>query len=177
MPRIAVAVGVVALMAFSIGFNTARYTVVWDMVGGSSDRSEPGRPSPSAAVPQPATVVEDDAAHRTAVAAGKEGTRREDPGGLAARQPQQPGPSTQDSPGVGAAEASTPSAPVSQLAHDMPRDVRQDAPAYSDSGCQIRRLPPVDQVAPCPATNLRLVPGHLVQSPQDPIPIYPGGGS
>jgi len=171
VPRIAVAVGVVTLITFSIGFNTARYTVVWDMVGGSSDPSQPGQPSPSAAVPQPTTVVEDDAAHRTAVAAGKAGTRREDACGLAARQPQQPGPSTRESAGVGAAEASTPSAPVSQLAHDMPRDVRPDAAAYADSGCQVRRLPPVDQVAPCPADR------RLMRSPQDPIPIYPGGGT
>ena len=171
MPRIAVAVAVVALIAFSIGFNTVRYTVVWDMVGGSSHPAQPSQPSPSATLPQPTTVVQDDAVHRTAVEAEKAATGYEDPYGLAARQPQQSGPTTQDSPGANAAQPTTPLASVPQLARAEAPDARQGTAACLDSGGEVRRLPPVDQVAPSPADR------HLVRSPQDPIPIYPGSGS
>jgi hypothetical protein len=171
MPRIAVAVGVVALTAFSIGFNTVRYTVVWEMVGGSSHRWQPSQPSPSATLPQPTSVLEDDAVHRTAVEAEKEGTGHEDPYGLAARQPQQSGPSSQYSAGGDAAEAVTPSASIRQLVRVEPPDVRQERAGNLDPGCEVRRLPPVDQVAPFPAER------RLVRSPEDPIPIYPSTGS
>jgi cell division protein FtsN len=171
MPRIAVAVAVVALIAFSIGFNTVRYTVVWDMVGGSSHPSQPSQPSPSATPPQSTTVVQNDAADRTAVESQREATGYEDPYDLAARQPQQSGPTTQDSPAVEAAEPTAPLASTPQLARAEPADARQDTAACWDPGGEIRRLPPVDQVAPSPADR------RLVLSPQDPIPIYPGSGS
>jgi len=54
MPRIAVALGVLAAVAFCIGFNTVRYPVVWDML------QQPGLPVPAsqpADAPSPAALV------------------------------------------------------------------------------------------------------------------------
>ena len=64
MPRIAVAMGVVAAMAFSIGFNTTRYTVVWEMVGGDPSLTpsvcsmQPGVAPPSEAALSASTTAE-----------------------------------------------------------------------------------------------------------------------
>ena len=38
MPRSAATIFGLALVAFSIGFNTVRYPIVWDMVGPASER-------------------------------------------------------------------------------------------------------------------------------------------
>jgi len=54
MPRIAVALGVLAAVAFCIGFNTVRYPVVWEML------QQPGLPFPTANpadAPSPAALA------------------------------------------------------------------------------------------------------------------------
>ncbi len=66
MPRIVVSVGVFALIAFSIGFNVVRYSVVWEMVGGSPQLSQPSQPSHPAAVPEPAAVLQSETAVQSA---------------------------------------------------------------------------------------------------------------
>jgi hypothetical protein len=58
MPRIAVAVGTFVLAAFSIGFNTVRYPLVWDMVGSSSLTPESIDTLHPATTPRPASVTQ-----------------------------------------------------------------------------------------------------------------------
>ena len=66
MPRIAVAVVVFALIVFSIGFNTARYSVVWEMVGESPRLFQPGQASHSAAVAKPESIAQSAASWNSA---------------------------------------------------------------------------------------------------------------
>lgn len=115
MPRIVVAVVVFALIVFSIGFNTARYSVVWEMVGESPRRFQPGQASHSGAAAQP-------------------------------------------------------SASITRVVSVPAADVRQAAPGHSDLGRHIRRLPPIDRVAPFTADR------HAAGGPEDATPIYPSSG-
>ncbi len=58
MPKTLPALVAVAVIAFSIGFNTARYPIVWDMVGASAHLPEEAGGSEAAAAPQPAKADE-----------------------------------------------------------------------------------------------------------------------
>jgi hypothetical protein len=172
MPRIAVAVGVVALIAFSIGFNTTRYPLVWEMVGGPLQQGQPSQPQSSAVPPQPTTVAQDIAAAGTSTEMDQGGNAYTDTSGSAADHPPQPvSSSVEGPPGVDAAEPTTSTVLAPQLARVEPPDLRKDTALGMDSGGEIRRLPPVDQVAPSPADR------RLERSPQDPISIYPGTGT
>jgi hypothetical protein len=206
MPRIAVAVGALALAAFSIGFNTVRYTAVWNMVGGSPQFSQPSQPSESAAAAQPTAVSQSAAAGQSAtprnsaatepsphgwaantthqgsssegdsgddaaVDAEEEPTRYEHPSGCAAWQPKGAEPSVGYSAGTNQGQQPTPSAPGTELAGAAPPDFREDAAGRGDPGQQVRRLPPVDRVAPFTAGRQSGGP------PRSPAAIYPNSGS
>jgi len=56
MPRIAASIGVIALIAFSIGFNMARYPRVWEMVGGPLPLMQSEKSLPSQATTEPASA-------------------------------------------------------------------------------------------------------------------------
>ena len=60
MPRIAVALMVVGTIGVSIGINTARFPVVWEMVGGSSTEAPPkdAAPAPVPSVSRPPEPVD-----------------------------------------------------------------------------------------------------------------------
>ncbi len=58
MPKTLPAIVAVAVIAFSIGFNTARYPIVWEMVGASAHLPEESGGAESAAAPQPAKADE-----------------------------------------------------------------------------------------------------------------------
>jgi hypothetical protein len=212
MPRIAVAVAVSALIAFSIGFNTARYTVVWDMVGGPPHASQSGQPPPgtapkewSTAASQPAaglqpqgavastasgssgagepspqgragqsasehSLLEDDPRDDTPAEEEKGPAGYEAPQGHAAEQPPQVSPPVESSAGVDPAKKSTASPAGRQLDRVVAPDARQVPAGPSDRDGQVRRLPPIDQVAPCTAAERPARPAD------DPITIYPTSG-
>ena len=209
MPRIVVSVGVFALIAFSIGFNIVRYSVVWEMAGGSPQLSQPSQPSHSAAVPEPAAVLQSEAAVQSAASwnsaaaepsprgfdsensyqdspvedtfvdgpaadveeVEEEGTGYEDPYDYAARPPEEVEASSRYSAGVDPAEALSRSASGGWSIHVLPSDVGQDPTGDRDLGREVRRLPPVDRVAPSTADR------YAPRSPQDPGQIYPGSGT
>ena len=58
MPKTLPAIVAVAVIAFSIGFNTARYPIVWEMVGAPAHLPEESGGAESAAAPQPAKADE-----------------------------------------------------------------------------------------------------------------------
>ena len=60
MPRIAASIAAFVVIAFSIGFNMVRYPIVWDLVGASSDLSQPSESSRSAAILEPLAPVQPD---------------------------------------------------------------------------------------------------------------------
>jgi hypothetical protein len=67
MPRIAAAVGVFALMVFSIGFNIWRYPIVWDMITVPSDLSQPGKSSQTTAACDSSSALQSDVAVESSV--------------------------------------------------------------------------------------------------------------
>lgn len=183
MPRIAVAVGAVGLIAFSIGFNTARYTVVWEMAGSMPQASQPkeaaqpaaisqsAAPAQSAAVePSPYDWAEENSDRHSPVEDGwddrpaldaeeaaevqEEETEYEDPYDYGARPPEEVLPSIKYSARADVAEAFGPS-----------------ASGDGDLGGEIRRLPPVDRVAPFAEDRGNA--GSL----GDPNGVYAGNGS
>jgi hypothetical protein len=66
MPRITAAIAAVALIVFCIGFNTARYPVVWQMVGASPHLPQPGEPSQPPTTPGPSATSPSEAATQSA---------------------------------------------------------------------------------------------------------------
>ena len=168
MPRIAVAVGVFALIVFSIGFNTARYSMVWEMAGDSPQPSQPNQPSHSAAASQSETTAQSRASWDSP-AAEPEATGYDDQYGYATQQAEEVEPSSRYLARVDPAQASVPSASVIRVVGVSGADVRQNSAAHRDSGSEVCRLPPIDQVAPF--TVDRRAP-----SPGEPLPVYPSSG-
>ena len=60
MPRIAAAIGIFALIVFSIGFNMVRYPRVWEMVGVSPHLAQSSESAQPAAASEPAPGDSDD---------------------------------------------------------------------------------------------------------------------
>lgn len=147
MPRIAAAVGVFALIAFSIGFNLARYPVVWEMVGVVPQLSQPSQPRHPAAAAEPSAGTEPSAAT---------------PSEPAVQSTPPEGSTLPEASNDRAATSETisPSASGSELAPGGRRGLQEGPAAQSDLAPRVRRLPPIDRVAP-PATG-------------DPTPVQPG---
>jgi hypothetical protein len=115
-----------ALVVFSIGFNTARYPIVWGMVGPGGQPAAASEPA-SRAPPQPA--------------------QSEDPAPPQPAQPENPVPAEPpaDSDQTAAlAESRKPLVPV------LPISVPKDAAGNADPAAGICRLPPVDHSGPRP---------------------------
>ena len=124
MPKMAATLLGLALVAFSIGFNTARFPIVWGMVGPVGQ--------PEAAI-EPASKAPPQPAH---------------PENPAPVEPQQPSPTAEppaDSDQTAAlAESRKPLVPV------LPASVPKDAAGNADPAAGICRLPPVDHSGPGP---------------------------
>jgi len=124
MPKMAAMLLGLALVVFSIGFNTARYPIVWGMVGPVGQPAAASEPA-SIAPPQPAQ-----------------------PENPAPAEPQQPSPVAElpaDTDQTAAlAESRKPLVPV------LPISVPKDAAGNADPAAGIHRLPPVDHSGPGP---------------------------
>jgi hypothetical protein len=161
MPKTLPAILAAAVIAFSIGFNTARYPIVWEMVGASAHLPEESGGAETAAAPQPAKADELTASipsdHSDLIQSA------EAPGPAAVMSDQAVAVKTEPA-GVESSAAFVPLVPV---------------PGYlfTDNGIQdggpypgVRRLPPVYEAAPIPAGR------YAAEYPQSPVTIYPSTG-
>jgi hypothetical protein len=178
MLKILPALGTVAIIAFSIGYNTARYPSVWEMVGPSAHLPEESsstdastvtqsekavNPATSApgANPHPILSVDNSLQRDTGIEiratenSVPEGIMGEDgspePNLVIAGPPGTPPPATRLVP-----------VPDNIFMSDSERAAEQ----YPD----VQRLPPVYQASPIPAGH------YAAEYPQSPIPIYPSTG-
>jgi len=133
MPKMAAMLLGLALVAFSIGFNTARYPIVWEMVG------PVGQP---AAVSEPASIAPPQPAQ---------------PENLALAETQQPSPVAELPQPSPVAEPPADSDPTAALAESrkplvpvLPISVPKDAAGNAEPVAGIHRLPPVDHSGPGP---------------------------
>ncbi len=172
MPRSAAAILGLALVALSIGFNTVRYPMVWDMVGparatekevSSSPRpKEPASHSPappSRKAPPPRTA--EPIAVKPAPVAAKKSVEK-------------PRPSAAKPDGGTAAQDKKPAAaepkPEKQLV-PVTQVSLASAPANGATiGTVIRRLPPVEPTDPNAANRANTLPAGGT------IPVYPTTG-
>ena len=152
MPKTLPALVVVAVIAFSIGFNTARYPIVWEMVGASAHLPEESGGSEAATAPQPAKADEV----------------------IASIPSDNPDPHTVFSDQAAAVKPEPVGVesypPIMQLV-PVPSSLfngngLQDGEQYSG----VRRLPPVYEAAPIPAGR------YAAEYPQSPVTIYPSTG-
>jgi len=186
MPRSAATIFGLALAAISIGFNTVRYPLVWEMIGPAragekvlssapsalaEPASHPPTPPPRAAPPPrpalPPRKAEPIAVKPAPVVAQKSVAKKP--------QPAAPGPES----GQAAADKKPAASPKVAAAEPKPQKrlvpvtqvSRSNAPADTATvGTVIRRLPPVEPVDPN-ATN-----GNAAPTPDGSIPVYPTTG-
>ncbi|MGA2058982.1 MAG: hypothetical protein ABSG67_00765 [Thermoguttaceae bacterium] len=161
MPKTLPAIVAVAVIAFSIGFNTARYPIVWEMVGASARLAEESGGTEAAAAPQPAKTDELTASIPSDNPALTPSAETQGP---AAILPDQAIAVKTEPAGAESSPAFVPLVPV---------------PGYlfNDNGLQdggqntgVRRLPPVYEEAPIPAGR------YAAEYPQAPVTIYPSTG-
>ncbi len=189
MPRIAVAVGAVGLIAFSIGFNTARYTVVWEMVGSMPQASQPKEAAQPEAVSHSAAPAQSAAVGPAPYDWAEENSDRDSPvengwddrPALDAEEPLD----AEEAPAVQKDEteyedpydygARPPEEVLPSIKYSARVDVAEafgpPASGHGDLGGEIRRLPRVDRVTPL--AEDRGSAGSL----GDPIGVYAGNGS
>lgn len=164
MPKAVTAMLGLVLVAISIGFNTARYPIIWEMVGAAGVNSSPGptkspvseeverptsSPPPVVSVPSPSDAVVTPAAPRI-------GDRAADAAPASLK------PVNTD--GTAAAE----SEPSQSLTPVLAADVLAGGNGLIGSG--VRRLPPVQNDA---ATAAAQTAGQLTYGV---IPVYPTTG-
>ena len=133
MPKMAAMLLGLALVAFSIGFNTARYPIVWGMVGPGGQPAAASEPA-SRAPPQP-----------------------DQPENPPTAEPQQPSPTAEPQQPSPPAEPPADSGQTAALAESrkplvpvLPISVPKDAAGNADPAAGICRLPPVDDSGPRP---------------------------
>lgn len=165
MLKILPALGAVAVIAFSIGFNTARYPIVWEMVGPAanmpeeSNSSEPIEASQSVKPVEPIVTVPSD-----------------NPVGSPSADNFQDKPVNSESLQTNV-QALPASANSDEFSPPMTRLVPVPSSLFIGNGGQaedqypaVQRLPPVNQVAPIPAGR------YAAEYPQSPISMYPSTG-
>jgi hypothetical protein len=161
MPKTLPAILAAAVIAFSIGFNTARYPIVWEMVGASAHLPEESGSAETAAAPQPAKADELTASipsdHSDLIKSA------ETPGPAAVFSDQAKAVKAEPA-GVESSAAFVPLVPV-------PGNLFNDN-RMQDGGPNpgVRRLPPVYEAAPIPAGR------YAAEYPQSPVTIYPSTG-
>jgi hypothetical protein len=164
MPRSAATILQLALVAFSIGFNTVRYPVVWEMLSaaGSGASGQPTAAQQQQQQEPPASVQEASPPARpieappAAQVADRRGAEQSPPAAAACPNANQ---RAADQP-----DAGRPLVPVTRIsAQSAPESGAADAAV-------IRRLPPVEQA------NLNSVNPQRGGLPSDTIPIYPTTG-
>jgi hypothetical protein len=170
MPRTLPALGAVAVIAFSIGFNTVQFPVVWDMVGPTGESAEQSnadrqaadaQPDPASQPAQPAEPVPSAPSANAALT-----LPAYEPVALPA-SPENAMPAAQAfQPPDGFADPARQTAKLVPIPSNLftGRDGR--APEQS----QVERLPPVYESVAIPAGR------YAAEYPQEPIPIYPSTG-
>jgi hypothetical protein len=161
MPKTLPVLVVVAIIAFSIGFNAARYPSVWEMVGPSAQLPEESGGSEAATVPQPAKADELTASIPSDNPARTPSTEAQAPAAFFSEQ----------TAAVKAEPAGAESSPPMTNLVPVPSDLfngngSQSGEQYSG----VQRLPPVYEAAPIPAGR------YAAEYPQSPITIYPSTG-
>jgi hypothetical protein len=165
MPRSVATLLGIALAAFSIGFNTVRYPMVWEMVGpaaragGSaesaiaSQSAQPERPATHPPMPPPQKPAKPIEVVSTA-ATGK---------AVDSVRPAETKPTVAAGPAAAETVARKPLVPVTPVMLAIAGDKKPGGEA-------IRRLPPVDRPGP------NVIGGAQAWSPGGPIPVYPTTG-
>ncbi len=170
MPKILPALGVVAIIAFSIGFNTLRFPIVWEMVGPSAhlpedtniaERAAGSESAPASQSAQPAEPIASAPRENTVLTSSADV-----PGGLLV--------STENTlPGTQAFQAQ---AGLAESARQTAKLVPVPSNLFIGNGTpppeqyRVERLPPVYQSVAIPAGR------YAAEYPQSPIPIYPSTG-
>ena len=161
MPKTLPAIVAVAVIAFSIGFNTARYPIVWEMVGASAHLPEGPGGFETATTPQPAKTDELTASIPS-----------DNPALIRSAETQVPAAVYSDQ----AVAVKTEPAGVESSPRFVPL-VPVPSYLFNDNGLQdggqypgVRRLPPVYESAPIPAGR------YAAEYPQSPVTIYPSTG-
>jgi hypothetical protein len=161
MPKTLPALVAVAIIAFSIGFNAARYPIVWEMVGPPAHVAAESGGSEAAAAPQ--SVKADELI--TSIP-------RDNPALMSSAGGQALATVYSDQAAAVRAETvgADLSAPMTNLA-PVPSDLFNGNGSQLGEGYSgVRRLPPVYEAAPIPAGR------YATEYPQSPVTIYPSTG-
>jgi hypothetical protein len=161
MPKTLPALVAVAIIAFSIGFNAARYPIVWEMVGPPAHVAEESGGAEAAAAPQ--SVKADELI--TSIP-------RDNPAPTSSVEAQLPATVCSDQAvGVRAETASVESsAPMTNLVPVPSNLFNVNGSQLGEGYSGVRRLPPVYEAAPIPAGR------YATEYPQSPVTIYPSTG-
>ena len=161
MPKILPALVAVAVIAFSIGFNTVRYPIVWEMVGPSAHLPEESSSSEPEMAPQSTKPAESIASIPNDNPLLAPSTETQLPATIFSEQ----------AVVVKAEPAGAESSPPMTHLVPVPSNLfigngRQPTEQYPI----VQRLPPVYQAAPIPAGR------YAAEYPHSPIIIYPSTG-
>jgi len=167
MPKFLAAVGATAIIAFSIGFNMARYPIVWEMVGPSAHLPEGSNQLEAEISSQPIKPAELISVSPTETSAPTPFTEN-------SRQR----PTSKDSAqterellaGAPLAKNTEPSQPLGRLVSVPGELFLVNDRQATEASPAVQRLPPVYQAAPITAGR------YAAEYPQSPIPIYPSTG-
>ena len=161
MPKILPAFVALAVIAFSIGFNTVRYPIVWEMVGPSAHLPEESSSSESETAPQSTKPAESIASAPSENPLRTPSTENQSPGTLFSEQ----------AVVVKAEPARAESSPPMTHLVPVPSNLFiGNGTQPAEQNPSVQRLPPVYQVAPMPAGR------YAAEYPQSPITIYPSTG-
>ncbi len=161
MPKTLPAVVAAAIIAFSVGFNVARYPIVWEMAGPQARLTGESGGADSATAPQPAKSDE--------LIASIPGSN---PDSALYAVGQIKAAVLSDQARAGKTEAVG-----AELPQQMTRLVPVPSELFKGNGRQdaekdslVRRLPPIYEAAPIPAGR------YTAEYPQSPVTIYPSTG-
>jgi len=166
MPRIAAVLLAFAVIACSIGFNVARYSRVWEMVGASPDLPQSGESSQSATAMEPAADRQSPASAESSAPWQPIPVEPavDDPAGCdvqPAAEVTSSGRCTSDATCV---ELTSGKRLVPVIRYQTPRPSAGERP---ELGNRLRRLPPVDRATSFGADRFAVPPVG------SPIPFYP----
>jgi hypothetical protein len=166
MPKFYSTIGAVAIIAFSIGFNVARYPMVWEMIG------------PAAHLPPEAKQTEPEissqltkAGELDAVPPAETSNTSSFAKNALVKLPHKNIGSSETKPFADdstAKDFQTPQALGRLVA--VPGNLLINSGRQMEPSLAVQRLPPVYQTAPIAAGH------YAAEYPQSPIPIYPSTG-
>jgi hypothetical protein len=182
MPKILPALGAVAFIAFSIGFNIVQYPVVWDMVARTGLSPEPATSAQQKAVSQstkPAEPVASIPSNKPAqTTTSNKSSTKTSTDSSTKRSGEEKVEADTNLPDTATYVQASPaganqvdSAPPRTNLVAVPNNLFTDSSTQqSDQYSLVQRLPPVDEIGPQPYGR------YAAEYPQSPIPIYPSTG-